>query len=60
MGALRGLAQLEQLACQRDRLAEVHCERPLPVSPKAQPPDLLPQRVFGAACDRELDHRLKH
>lgn len=56
MGALRGVAQLEQLACQRDRLAEIYSEGTLPVGSQAQRSGLLPEPVFGAVCQRGLDH----
>lgn len=56
MGALRSVAQLEQLACQQDRLAEIDREGTLPIGPQAQRSDLLSEPVFGAACERGLDH----
>ena len=54
----RGVAQLKQLASQRDRLPEVHDKRSLPIRSQAQPPHPLSLGVSRLLPDL-LGHRSK-
>jgi hypothetical protein len=45
--------QLEQLACQRDRLLEVLGERPLPIRAQTVAPDLLTLLLMGTLLHME-------
>lgn len=56
MGALCSVAQLEQLACQQDRLAEIYREWALSVGSQAQRSDLLSELVSSAVSEPGLDH----
>jgi hypothetical protein len=46
MGAPRGVTQLEQLTCQRNRLFEVYNERSPPILTQPLPPYTLAHRVM--------------
>ena len=59
MGTPRSITQLEQLACQRDRLFEVHNERPPAIRTQPQPPHALALHVMHLLL-RSLSHRAKH
>jgi len=52
------VAQLKQLARQRDRLPEVHGKRPLPVGAQSQPAHLLTLHVLSAKRCSRLCHHL--
>lgn len=57
MGALCGSRNSNSLRVNAIVSLRFTARGSLSVSPKAQPPDLLPQLVFVAACGRELGHR---
>jgi hypothetical protein len=55
-GVPGGVAQLEQLARQRDCLPEVHRKRPLSVGSQTQTAHLLSLEIGCIACRRGLGH----